>query len=403
MDSSGHPPILALNCGSSSVKFSLYRPEESLACVLNGKIEGVGLGIGRFTISALNPADGLSEQVRLPDHAVAARLLTDWLREYTGGGAVTAVGHRIVHGGPKYWQPQRITPEILAELHRLSPFDPEHMPQELTLVEALQRLFPDQPQIACFDTAFHQGLPRTARMLTIPRRYEAQGVHRYGFHGLSYAYLMLELERLAGSAVERERVVLAHLGNGASMAAVRDGRCVDTTMAFTPAAGLMMGSRSGDLDPGLLSFLTRSEGMSAARFDKMVNHESGLLGVSETSADMRQLLEAESTDVRAAEAIALFCYQAKKAAGAYAAALGGLNTLVFAAGIGENCALVRQRICAGLEFLGIELDESRNTLHAPVISTDASRVTVRVIRTDEELMIARSARAVLGLAPGQEN
>jgi acetate kinase len=242
-----------------------------------------------------------------------------------------------------------------------------------------------------------------ARLLTIPRRYEALGVHRYGFHGLSYAYLMRELVRIAGAQAANGRVILAHLGNGASMAAVRDGRSIDTTMAFTPAAGLMMSTRSGDVDPGLVSFLARSEKMTAPQFDRMVNHESGLLGISETSSDMRELLGREAGDVRAAEAVALFCYQAKKWIGAYAAALGGLDTLVFAGGIGENAPPVRARICAGLGFLGIELDESRNAEAAEVISTDASRVTVRVIRTNEELMIARLVLRVLGLGGVKEN
>jgi acetate kinase len=326
----------------------------------------------------------------------------DWIQQRIGRGALTAVGHRVVHGGPKYSEPQRITPEMIEELQRLSPFDPEHLPAELLLSEAFHRRFPHVPQVACFDTAFHHDLPRVARLLPIPRRYEAKGVFRYGFHGLSYAYLMQELERLGGAKAAMANVVLAHLGNGASMAAVRDGRSIDTTMAFTPAAGLVMSTRSGDLDPGLISFLARTERMTASQFDNLVNHDSGLLGISETSSDMRDLLARETEDVRAAEAVALFCYQAKKWIGAYAAALGGLDTLVFAGGIGENAPAVRSRICEGLGFLGIELDAAANAAHADVISTDASRVTVRVIRTDEELMIARSVSLVLGFATATE-
>ena len=241
-------------------------------------------------------------------------------------------------------------------------------------------------------------MPRVARLLPIPRRYDAKGVQRYGFHGLSYAYLMQELGRVAGAEAAKGRVILAHLGNGASLAAVLDGRSVDTTMAFTPAAGLVMGTRSGDVDPGLVAFLARSEKMTPAHFDRMVNHESGLLGVSEISSDMRELLARENDDVRAKEAVALFCYQAKKWIGAYAAALGGLDTLIFAGGIGENAPVIRARICHGLRFLGIELDESRNRATAAVISTDASRATVRVIHTDEDLMIAKSVCRILGLA-----
>jgi acetate kinase len=312
------------------------------------------------------------------------------------------VGHRVVHGGPKYSKPQRITAEMVEELHRLSPFDPEHLPEEILLIEAFQRRFPDLPQVACFDTAFHHDLPRVARLLPIPRRYEAQGVRRYGFHGLSYEFLMGELSRLAGSEAAQGRVILAHLGNGASLAAVHHGKSVDTSMSFTPTAGVPMSTRSGDLDPGLVWYLARTEGLDAKRFNEMVNFQSGLLGVSETSSDMRDLLEHESGDVRAAEAVALFCYQVKKWIGAFAAALGGLDTLVFAGGIGENAPPVRTRICDGLGFLGIELQEKRNVANEGVISAAASGVGVRVIRTDEEQMIARSVCRALGIGMAGE-
>jgi acetate kinase len=307
------------------------------------------------------------------------------------------VGHRVVHGGPKYWEPERVTPEMIADLRQLSPFDPEHLPEEILLAAAFHRRFPDLTQIACFDTAFHHDMPRVACLLPIPRRYESKGVRRYGFHGLSYAYLMQELERIAGAEAANGRLILAHLGNGASMAAIHNGRCIDTTMAFTPTAGLVMGTRTGDLDPGLVSFLARNEKVTAAHFNRMVNHESGMLGVSETSSDMRDLLAREAEDVRAAEAVALFCYQAKKWIGAYAAALGGLDTLVFAGGIGEHAPVVRARICQGLNFLGIELNEARNAENAGVISNDGSWTAVRVIRTDEELMIASSVCRILGI------
>jgi acetate kinase len=291
---------------------------------------------------------------------------------------------------------------MLEDLHRLSPFDPEHLPEEILLTEAFHRRFPDLPQVACFDTAFHHDLPRVARLLPIPRRYEAQGVRRYGFHGLSYEFLMGELSRLAGSEAAQGRVILAHLGNGASLAAVHHGKSVDTSMSFTPTAGVPMSTRSGDLDPGLVWYLARTEGLDAKRFNEMVNFQSGLLGVSETSSDMRDLLEHESGDVRAAEAVALFCYQVKKWIGAFAAALGGLDTLVFAGGIGENAPPVRTRICDGLGFLGIELQEKRNVANEGVISAAASGVGVRVIRTDEEQMIARSVCRALGIGMADE-
>ena len=272
------------------------------------------------------------------------------------------------------------------------------MPEELLLTEAFHRRFPDLPQVACFDTAFHHDLPRVAQMLPIPRRYEAQGVRRYGFHGLSYEFLVGELARVAGAEKAEGRVILAHLGNGASLAAVRDGKSVDTSMSFTPASGVPMSTRSGDLDPGLVWYLARTEKMSAKQFNEMVNFQSGLLGISETSSDMRDLLEHETKDMRAAEAVALFCYQVTKWIGAFAAALGGLDTLVFAGGIGENSPAVRERICDGLEFLGIDLEAKQNASNEAVISTAASRVAVRVIRTDEELMIAKTVCSVLGLS-----
>ena len=316
---------------------------------------------------------------------------------------LTAVGHRVVHGGPKYSQPERITPEMIEELRQLSAFDPEHLPEEILLTEAFHRRFPDLPQVACFDTAFHHDLPRVAQLLPIPRRYEAQGVRRYGFHGLSYAYLMKELARLAGTEAAQGRVILAHLGNGASLAAVHRGKSVDTSMSFTPTAGVPMSTRTGDLDPGLVWYLACTEHLDAQGFNEMVNSQSGLLGVSETSSDMRDLLEREAHDVRAAEAIALFCYQVKKWIGAFAAALGGLDTLVFAAGIGENAPTIRARICDGLGFLGIELDEKRNAANEGMISAATSRVPVRVIRTDEEYMIAETVCRILGLDGKKEN
>jgi acetate kinase len=286
---------------------------------------------------------------------------------------------------------------MVEELRQLKPFDPEHLPEEIQLTEAFHYRFPDLPQVACFDTAFHHDLPRVAQLLPIPRRYEAQGVRRYGFHGLSYAFLMGELSRLDGAEAAQGRVILAHLGNGASLAAVHHGKSVDTSMSFTPTAGVPMSTRSGDLDPGLFWYLARTEQMSAKQFNEMVTFQSGLLGVSETSSDMRDLLDCETQDVRAAEAVALFCYQVKKWIGSFAAALGGLDMLVFAGGIGENAPAIRARTCNGLEFLGIELEEKRNAASEGVISAAASQVTVRVIRTDEELMIAKTVCHVLGL------
>ena len=391
-----NPKILTINGGSSSIKFALFDAGGSLRRILAGGIERIGLPEACLRVKGLHQADNFSRPVAAPDHKVAVGSLMDWIEERSARDGLTAVGHRVVHGGPKYSEPQLITAELVEELRQLSPFDPDHLPEEILLTEAFHRRFPELPQVACFDTAFHHDLPRVAQLLPIPRRYEAQGVRRYGFHGLSYAFLVGELARLAGTEAAQGRSILAHLGNGASLAAVRDGKPVDTSMSFTPTAGVPMSTRSGDLDPGLVWYLARAEKMSAKQFNEMVNFESGLLGISETSSDMRDLLDSESRDVRAAEAVALFCYQVKKWIGSFAAALGGLDTLVFAGGVGENAPAVRERICDGLGFLGIELDQKRNAKNAPLISPDAGRVKVRVIHTDEELTIARSVNRVLG-------
>jgi len=291
-----------------------------------------------------------------------------------------------------------VTEAFLSELRSVIGCDPEHLPLELELIEAIRERYPAMPQVVCFDTAFHSAMPRVAKMLPIPRRYQAKGVQRYGFHGLSYGSLLEQLQELDPLAA-KSRAIFAHLGGGASLAAVLDGKSIDTTMGFTPAGGVMMSTRSGDVDPGLLSYLAQTEAMNASQLQHTLTHESGLLGVSETSADMRQLLASEETDQRAAEAIAMFCYQIKKCIGAYTAALGGLDTLVFAGGIGEHCATIRSRICQGLEFLGVDLEEARNAKHEPVISKNDTRVNVRVIRTNEELIVARLTCRLLGLEP----
>jgi acetate kinase len=388
--------ILAINGGSSSLKFALFGAAGPSVRLASGRVERIGLADPSWSVSE-GEGDGrpTTRRVDAPDHAAAVGLVIEWLGHAGGLASLAAVGHRVVHGGPRYHQPERVTPDLIEELRRILPLDPDHMPGAIAAIEALRRVRPDLPQVACFDTAFHHDLPRVAQILPIPRRFEAAGVRRYGFHGLSYAYLMEELERVAGAEAARGRVILAHLGSGASLAAVLDGQSVDTSMGFTPAAGLVMGTRTGDLDPGLVRFLMQSEGLTAEGFDHLVHRESGLLGLSETSPDLRDLLGRRDDD-RAAEAVDLFCYQARKWIGAYAAVLEGVDTLVFSGGIGENSPEVRGRICRGLQFLGIALDGTRNAADGPVISTDAARVAVRVIRTDEERMIARS---VARLAP----
>ncbi len=389
--------VLTINSGSSSLRFALFRAGESLPQLLTGKFDRIGLSDARLSFTDVLANQSDERTVEVPNHVACVPSLVELLEKRSGVNAVTAIGHRVVHGGSRYRDPQPVDDAMIEELRRISSFDPNHLPSAIALMEGFAAKFTQVPQIACFDTSFHHTMPRVAKLLPIPRRYEAKGVQRYGFHGLSYAYLMEELSRLGDPAATTGRVILAHLGNGASMAAVRAGQSMDPSMGFTPAAGLMMSTRSGDVDPGLVAFLGRSEQMTETQFDRMIHHESGLLGVSEISSDMRDLLAREATDVRAAEAVALFCYQAKKWIGSFTAALGGLDTLVFAGGIGEKAPLVRTRICEGLGFLGIELNKARNAEGAAVISKDASRVAVRVICTDEELMIARSVCRVLGL------
>lgn len=382
--------ILTLNAGSSTLRFALFSAGNPLRVLLRGKVERIGTDGARWSVSGTNGERMEDRDVTAPDHRAALSLLLTLLDAQPAFAAVNAVAHRLVHG-MSHSAPERVTRELLDDLRRIKCVDPEHLPAAIAVIEAVANHRPGLPQVVCFDTAFHRDMPQLARLLPIPRRYQAVGIERYGFHGLSYAFLMEELARLGESSVQRGRLILAHLGNGASLAAVRDGRSIDTSMGFTPAAGMVMSTRSGDLDPGLGFYLEQTQQMTPAQFQHMVNHASGLLGISETSSDMRDLLAREATDERAAQAVALFCYQAKKWLGSFCAALGGLDTLVFCGGIGENAPAIRERICADLEFLGIELDFARNAESAGVISAAASRVTVRVIRTDEELMLARAA------------
>lgn len=379
--------ILTINAGSSSLKFALFRIGRMPVRELAGKFERIGLEGGKLVLTDLPGGQRQEHDFDAPNHIACVSKLEEVLKRKASVEHIRAVGHRVVHGGPRYTEPQQVDTDLLEELRRIRSFDPDHLPAELALVRHFTECYPRVPQIACFDTAFHRGLPRVARLLPIPRRYEAQGVQRYGFHGLSYSYLLQELRKLDRNAA-RKRVILAHLGNGASMAAIYKGKSIDTTMSFTPTAGLVMSTRSGDLDPGLAPYLARSEGMTAPQFNDLVNTKSGLLGISETSSDVRDLLQRQRKDHRAAEAIDLFCYQARKWIGALCAALGGLDTLVFAGGIGENSPPIRARICQKLDFLGIELDPKLNRASAPVITRSRGKVTARVIRTDEELYMA---------------
>ncbi len=386
--------LLTINTGSSSLKAAVYRPQADERREVSLLAERIGHEDARLRITDAAGKTLLDAKRDLPDHAAALAAFTDWLREERPALDVTAIGHRIVHGGERHREPERLTAALLDDLRALVPIDPDHLPQALAAIEAVGRDYPDVPQVACFDTAFHRRMPPVARRYALPREYERAGLLRYGFHGLSYEYIMATLHA-EDVAAARGRIVIAHLGSGASMVAVREGVGRETTMGFSPTGGLVMGTRTGDLDPTVLLYLLTERGLSAEAVAELVNKRGGLLGVSGTSGDMRELLDRAWSDPRAAEAVELFCYTAKKWVGALVATLGGLDTLVFTGGIGERAAPVRAAICDGLGFLGIALDVERNAAHAPRISVAGGTVAVRVLPTDEDLMIARhTARLV---------
>jgi acetate kinase len=382
--------ILSLNSGSSSLKLALYVPRDGgESRVAAGAVERVGVPGGRLWITGPGGerlADERRDFARHEDAVTAAFAALGTLALPRPAG----VGHRVVHGGVAHVAPERVDAALVADLRRLVPFAPLHLPAAIQAIEAVTARFPGLPQVACFDTAFHRRMPEVAQRFPLPRGLWDEGVRRYGFHGLSYEYVV---ERLGPAA--RGRTIIAHLGNGASMAAVRDGLPVDTTMGFTPTGGFMMGTRTGDLDPGILLWLVREKGFDGRRLERLVDQESGLLGVSGSSSDMKTLLERRQHDPAAALAVEMFCREVRKHVGALAAALGGLDTLVFTGGIGERAAPVRAEVCAGLGHLGVAIDAEANSAHADRISTAGSACAVRVIPTDEDLMIARHTRAVI--------
>ncbi|MCY4485600.1 MAG: acetate/propionate family kinase [Deltaproteobacteria bacterium] len=382
--------ILCLNSGSSSLKFALYGLEGAGEVLLGaGAVERIGLADAFLWVRGADKAQFLERKEDFPDHAAAVEAVfaaTARLRLQEP----SAVGHRVVHGGARHAAPERVDGALLADLRDLATFAPLHLPGSVAGIEAVAARFHDLPQVACFDTAFHRRMPELAQRFALPGTLWEAGVRRYGFHGLSYEYVLDALGKAASG-----RVVIAHLGNGASMAAVRDGEPVDTTMGFTPTGGFMMGTRSGDLDPGVLVHLMRERRWDPDDVERLVTREAGLLAVSGLSPDMKTLLDARQRNPQAALAVDLFCYQARKHIGALAAVLDGLDTLVFTGGIGEHAAAVRQQVCQGLAHLGIELDSERNQAHAGIITTPRSPCTVRVISTDEDLMIARHTRRLL--------
>jgi acetate kinase len=382
--------ILTINSGSSSLKFSVYDMGRSEALILSGEFKRIGLSHSVFSV------EGHNQETVVPSHDVALQTLFGWLASYNSDVKLDAVGHRLVYGGLEYHKPQLITPTLENDLKKLIPFAPDHLPEELKAIEAVKNVHPRLPQVVCFDTAFHWESPKIAKLYPLPRDYWDEGLRRYGFHGLSYAYILQELTRKDGAAGDG-RIVVAHLGNGASMAAIRNRTPVDTTMGMTPSGGLMMGTRSGDLDPGAV-FYVLNKGSSVDAAKAVLNDRAGLLGLSGISSDMQDLLSKETIDQHAADAIELFCYQARKFLGSLVAVLGGLDTLVFTAGIGQHAPSVRSRICEGLEFLGIRLDSQLNNSNASVISTEESPVQVRVMKTNEEIMIARYTNDVISKA-----
>lgn len=394
------PHYLAINAGSSSIKFALYLAETAPCAVFHGSIDGIGGAHAVFSVHGA-PGDTFTRQFTIPERVTAVNVLLDWLGERIAPASLRAIAHRVVHGAAEYNRTLPVSEAMLGALHAAVRSDPEHLPQQIHLIESLRRRFPDAAHIACFDSSFHASMPAPASTLAIPHRFGAAGLRRFGYHGLSCTSMMRELARLDGPAAAGGKVVLAHLGGGSSVTAVQHGVSCDTSMGLTPSGGIPMGTRSGDIDPGLEWHCTRHEPMSQAAFHHMLSCESGLLGVSGRSADLRVLLEHQASDSRCAAAVALFVYQARKAIWAMAGAIDGLDTLVFGGGIGEHSAEVRLRICAGLGHLGVILDPERNSANGELISSAASRVRVRVMGTDEQAILA--AEAHLLLAPPADN
>jgi acetate kinase len=397
--------ILTVNGGSSTIKFAAFCPNGTPERILTGHVDGIGQSAA--SLAATDVARGRTYHAELgaADHRRAAHGLIDWIAGWNGREPFHAIGHRVVHGGARLHDHEVVTPGLVAELRRTQPLDLAHLPRQIALIEAFRERFPALSQVACFDTVFCRSLPRVAQILPVPHRYFEAGVRRLGFHGLSYAYLLEELRR-TDAAAAAGRLVLAHLGSGASMTALHRGAPVDTSMAFTPTSGIVMGTRPGDLDPGLLVYLMRMENLTPEQMDEFISRRCGLAGVSGSTSDMRELIARRAHDEKARDAFDLFCYEAKKRIGAYAAVLGGLDTLVFAGGIGERSPEVRASICEGLEFLGIRLDPALNrgcSGEASVISAPGAHAVVRVIPTDEEVMIARIVCDVLSRNAAQSN
>jgi acetate kinase len=378
--------LLTVNAGSSSLKLALY-DTEGLRREAAVSVERIGSNATRLVIGEAE------RKIEAKDHASGLDQVCRDLPEFFAAH-LRAIGHRIVHGGLNHAKPEPITTGLLDDLQKIEHLDPTHLPQSLTVVEAVRRHFPDVPQFACFDTAFHRSMPAVAQRYALPVWTAEAGVRRYGFHGLSCESIIIQLKPIDAREATG-RVLIAHLGNGASVTAVRGGVSVDTSMGFSPTGGLMMGTRCGDLDPTVITFLARSRAMTPDAVEKLVNEESGLLGVSGHSPDMRDLLERAESDSQAFQAIELYCYTARKYFGSLAGVLDGVDTIVFTGGVGERAPAIREKICGGLEYLGVQLDRNRNAANEAVISADDSRVVARVMATDEDLVIARHVAALL--------
>jgi acetate kinase len=400
MDQSTNSTILTINAGSSSIKLALFKAAEKPQQFYEISISNIGLNDAEIKIVSANIADNSTESIEALNSMTAVAKLIDKIKTKITDPEIMVIAHRIVHGGPDYYKPSLITPELVTTLKKITFFDPVHLPLEIEIIEMFQKMFPNTPQVACFDTALHHDLPDVAKQFAIPRKYQARGLRRYGFHGLSCTYIIERLADLEGSESMNSKVIIAHLGSGVSLTAVNNGKSIDTTMGMTPASGVVMSSRSGDLDPGLGLYLFKHEGIDPIKFNDLINFKSGLLGISGTSSDMKKLLQIESTDENAKQAIDLFCYSIKKAIGSLSAALGGLNTLVFTGGMGENASEIRSKICDGLEYLGIIIDNQKNSTNNGIISRGPSLVTVRVIHTDESSIIANQARELIKSTKG---
>lgn len=387
--------ILVINSGSSSVKYAVYSSTEPPIRLFSGAAEHLGDKQGWMHARDSDGAVMLNKGMPIADHDDALRIILDIVVRHPAGAGLVAVGHRIVHGGPSRAEPLVLSAAIEDELRELSSLAPLHQPHNLAGVAAVRRIRPNLPQIACFDTAFHGEMPRIARLTTLPRSYYDNGICRYGFHGVSYEFILCELRR-QNVQVERERIIIAHLGNGSSMCAVKNGQSIETTMGFSTLSGLPMGTRCGDIDPGIILYLASKRAMTVERLHQLLYEESGMLGVSQLTYSMKELVD-HLDDPAAREAIDLYCYHARQRLAGLSAVLSGLDRIVFTGGIGANAPFIRSEICSGLEYLGVDLDPARNAKGECVISKDNAGIIVQAMQTDEEIMIARHVRDTVAL------